>query len=354
MLKNPSARRIRFIYHDGTIGVPWSPFAEVFQNEGFEFQALDDDNSRYDFLISCRHSNVAVRECENRGINRNRRTLIVVEPECVDPWPFLNQVRTKYGYIYAKSELWAERLEGNSFRFFNGELSLLDDDFRPDLLESENRMKKFVMIQANKFSIIRGEQYSLRRDVIREAWKSDGVIDLYGRSWLMDGLSLLRDVISTIFVGVSYAARSRNFKLMQVRGLKKMRFKMDERYRGEPEDLIEVLKQYKYALVIENSLDYVSEKLFNAMAAGCQVLYVGSAISTYGPRPYSVINEKPESKKIVETMLKVLNGSRTKEFLPSEIRAEARGLFIDGGSIGVQRNLAEMILINFLTEDDYE
>ena len=111
--------------------------------------------------------------------------------------------------------------------------------------------------------------------------------------------------------------------------------------------MIEVLKKYRYALVIENSLDYVSEKLFNAMAAGCRALYIGESLSEYGPSPSSVVVVKPDPKLIVEAMSKMLDETIIEEFEPLRIRAEARSFFMKGDATRVQRILAEKILTQF-------
>ena len=340
-------KRIRFIDHDGRIGLPWDTFVEVFRDQGFEFLDSADQESEYEFLISCRHSDAIIRECEMKGIDPNRRALIVLEPECVDPLPFLSQTKKKYGDFYAGSESWAARLGGQAFRYFNGALTLLNDASHPDLLEVESRANRFVMIQAHKFSIIRGEQYSLRREVAHEAWKKELTFDLYGQSWLMSNIEVLFSALRAIYIGLLYAIKSRQTSVVQLRGLRKVWLKIRGHYKGEPDDQIEVLKKYRYALVIENSLDFVSEKLFNAMAAGCRALYIGESLSTYGPSPNSVVIVKPEPKLIVEAMSRMLNERIIDEFDPVQIRHEARSLFSASDATRVQRILAEKILTQF-------
>lgn len=347
MLKPSDIRRIRFIDHDGRVGLPWDPFLKVFESEGFEFLDSSDEESEFEFLISCRHSNAMVRECEIRGVNPNRRALVVLEPECVDPFPYLSQTREKYGNLYAGSESWATRLGGKAFRYFNGALSLLDNKSRPDLLETELRANKFVMIQAHKFSVIHGEQYSLRREVAQEAWRSEIALDLYGRSWLMSNTKVLLSVLRSIHNGLSYAIKARQPLVLKLRGLKNAWLKCGVHFKGEPDDQIDVLKKYRYAIVIENSLDFISEKLFNAMAAGCRVLYVGESLSVYGAIPSSVRIVKPDSKLIVEEMSRMLSSTINEEVKPLQIRAEAQSLFMDSDAARVQRMLAEMILKQF-------
>ena len=346
-LSSTAKKRVKFVDYGGKIRQPWNTFVEVFESEGFQFLSSGDEKTEYEFLITCRHSNAIIRECEMFGINLNRRTLIVCEPECVDPLPYLSQTKNKYGNLYAGSESWAIRLGGKGFRYFNDDLSLLDDSHRPDLLESKSRTNKFVMIQAHKFSIIRGEQYSLRREVARKAWRNDVALDLYGRSWLMSVNEVLLRVMKSVYWGIAYAIKAKTAKVLSLRGLKKAGLKGGVHFKGEPEDQIEVLKRYRYALVIENSLDFISEKLFNAMAAGCRVLYVGESLSMYGSIPSSVIIVRPDPKTIVEEMTRILSNTINEEFKPFQIREEAQKLFMESDATRVQRMLAEMILEQF-------
>ena len=47
-------------------------------------------------------------------------------------------------------------------------------------------------------------------------------------------------------------------------------------YLGEAVNKVEVMSDYKFALVIENDQSFVSEKLFDALFAGCVPIYVGA------------------------------------------------------------------------------
>jgi hypothetical protein len=51
---------------------------------------------------------------------------------------------------------------------------------------------------------------------------------------------------------------------------------------GIVDDKQAVLADAEFAVVIENSANYVSEKLFDAMFAGCVPLYVGPPLSSVG------------------------------------------------------------------------
>ena len=60
--------------------------------------------------------------------------------------------------------------------------------------------------------------------------------------------------------------------------------------------------EYKVSLVIENSLDYISEKLFDALSSQNIVVYVGVDISRFGLNKKMVI----QSEKNIESVYKIL------------------------------------------------
>jgi L-cysteine desulfidase len=55
---------------------------------------------------------------------------------------------------------------------------------------------------------------------------------------------------------------------------------------------------YRIVVVLENSMDYISEKLFDAFASNAIVIYVGPRISRYGIPDAAAIQISPNSNKI--------------------------------------------------------
>ena len=60
------------------------------------------------------------------------------------------------------------------------------------------------------------------------------------------------------------------------------------------------MQRYKFALVIENELSYMSEKLFDAFFAGCIPIYIGPDIAHYGIPKGLVIQCKPTVTSLIE------------------------------------------------------
>jgi hypothetical protein len=68
----------------------------------------------------------------------------------------------------------------------------------------------------------------------------------------------------------------------------------------------EINSKYRISIVIENSLDYVSEKLFDALAAGTYVVYLGPDLDQFYLDSLQLNNgsrNASEIKKIVSNFL---------------------------------------------------
>jgi hypothetical protein len=119
-------------------------------------------------------------------------------------------------------------------------------------------------------SLTRGENYSLRRQAI------NGVpeLDLYGYQWNNSFYEKLKTF------SIELKKYVFKFNLLRIKEVKHY-FRYYNNYLGEVDDKRSVLSMYKYCLVIENSSDYLSEKLFDALLSGCIPIYVGPDLAKY-------------------------------------------------------------------------
>jgi hypothetical protein len=60
------------------------------------------------------------------------------------------------------------------------------------------------------------------------------------------------------------------------------------------------MQRYKFALVIENELSYMSEKLFDAFFAGCIPIYVGPNVANYKIPKGLVIQCQPTVTSLID------------------------------------------------------
>ena len=156
-----------------------------------------------------------------------------------------------------------------------------------EIAGSEGRIHRSVMILANKFSFIQGEQYSLRRAVVSGSDK----VDVYGKFWDLSNLEILKRLVFEL--GVAFA-HSQPLALWQASPLRRPRT-----YLGAPQLKGPILSRYKVALVIENSQEFISEKLFDAFFAGCMPVYVGPEPKLFGIPNELVIHSAPEPREIL-------------------------------------------------------
>lgn len=145
------------------------------------------------------------------------------------------------------------------------------------------REKKAVVINADKWSFVSGQLYWLRASI---SAKSDDVI-VYGHGWNRN-----------IFVRLSHRAYEllRTIKSGVIPNLKGLIFlaSTPRLYLGTVQDKIATMSKYKVALVIENSQELMTEKLFDAWFAGCVPVYVGPPLAPFGiPESLVIRCEEP-------------------------------------------------------------
>jgi hypothetical protein len=150
---------------------------------------------------------------------------------------------------------------------------------------------EIAMVCGNKLSFIPGELYSLRRRCIHEI----DAIALFGSNWGASFSSKLKIYLGEIAIAFRNKKRPRflNARFWFYRGIN---------WRGAPESKLDVLSEFKMTLVIENSIDYMTEKLFDAFFARSIPIYVGPPISDYGIPDNLVIQAKPDINSIIDAI----------------------------------------------------
>jgi hypothetical protein len=141
-------------------------------------------------------------------------------------------------------------------------------------------------------SFIKGEMYSLRRKAI----KSLGNLDLFGTQWDSKFASRL------IIAFKSFAQAVLSLKIPRLSGLD-LWFQDYPKSKGPVDDKLKTMSEYRYALVIENSAEYMSEKLMESLFAGCIPIYVGPDPEEFGIPKELVILAQPNLHAIQEALL---------------------------------------------------
>ena len=269
---------------------PWFDFKKTLLNFSNTI-AEKNFGEQIDALVANSHSKLGIKECDSNMVPKNRRILILWEPKIAVPRTYSSKTLNNYGKIFTPSVDWAESLGAEKFLW--PQLDLKSN--KPDFSNWELRKNKASIVLANKFSASRGELYSLRRQVAYKTQDQE-LLDLYGSKWNLGFIydfrhyfgNLIRTPLNRInFSSSRYLMRKfRNFK-----GLSDNKFK--------------TMGSYRISVVIENSADYISEKLFDSVSSGAITIYVGPKIAKYGVDENSVIQCEPNANKIIEKITEI-------------------------------------------------
>jgi hypothetical protein len=140
--------------------------------------------------------------------------------------------------------------------------------------------RRFVtLINANKYSDVPGELYSLRRRAIRYFESNFAEFDLYGNGW-NQAPYFSGSVIARVRSGI----RQRQLGLFMRNWFES--FREYRCYRGVAADKQATLAMYKFCLCFENEAceGYITEKLFDCFLSGTVPVYYGAPnVSEYVP-----------------------------------------------------------------------
>jgi hypothetical protein len=255
-------------------GVPVkSSLAAILATQG---QLSSDPKVKADRLICIDYSSEAGRHIRLQGLVAESCTLIRMEPSVVHPANFFNSRSKQFGdTITVGGRPTSHSASVNWPLVYPAEAER-------KLLQSAERTERTVLINGNKISFVDGELYSLRRMAIRALEN----LDLYGTEW--DST-----ILNRLFIAArSFAHAVLNLKAPRVSGIA-FWFQSYPLSKGPVRDKLKTMSKYKYALVIENSAEYMSEKLMEALFAGCIPIYVGPDPQEYGIPSNLVIWSKP-------------------------------------------------------------
>ena len=205
--------------------------------------------------------------------------LVRNEPHVVAPWNYSPRNIALFDYIV-------------DFGRFKNESSLVlpwpqvwPKDWE-SYATSNDRLRRAVVINANKLSLFGGELYSLRRRVI-----DSGYVDFFGPNWDSDFMHRLRILLGETLIWIR---NPRPIALSSTFGW----FRKHAGYSGVSKNKLQTLSNYKVAFVAENSREYMSEKLLDVLFAGCVPVYVGPPVARFGIPEGLVIEVEPNVESV--------------------------------------------------------
>ena len=251
-----------------------------------------------------------------RRTSREKSILFCLEPRAVLPVQYTKQLRDRFGKVLVTSPLQTLLESDEVFDF-----GLLPDTLGRVPTDFYQRTDTVAIPNANKTSWVSGSNYGLRKDWIREILLTGHPVHVGGRGW---DRSFSSDVWMHLVSLVDCVLQGEIPDLSVWRSPLSNTSDENLTFHGQVEDGVEFLRKHKFCLVIENDANYVSEKLFQAVSAGCIPLYLGPNLSDFGIPPGLAINVSREEvrdltrcfqdnklhKEILETGLEFLSDQK--------------------------------------------
>lgn len=235
---------------------------------GAELHTYDKgDPGRADLLIFFDHNQELLDRSVAAGVPKGRRVLVLWEVEAVLPGQYRQAVWEQYGRVVTLRQDLAEKYGFE--RIYYPQVREQAGD-----LPGFDGRKFLTLINANKYSYVEGELYSLRRRAIDYFEKSPaGGFDLYGAGW--NANPFLRHPLGAAehFKNAVKYGRTGSF----LADLLAAPFAQHSADRGTVRDKCAALAGYRFAICFENVATQFSEKLFDTMACGTLPVYKGPA-----------------------------------------------------------------------------
>jgi hypothetical protein len=277
---------------------PWSTFFSQLIELGNTF-AINLDCTEIDVLICLGYHPKVLEKKTIKKLSVERKILINWEPQVVEPELYEAKYFSNFGVRLSPSTDWAKKIDGESFFWPQSKLAT-----KPKFENWKSRENVAVIIQANKFSAHKDAKYNLRRKII---WVLgiEKLLVLYGKDWNSNFFLNLR----------AWLANARRHQIKNATlNIGSLRRPPKGVYLGEVEDKALTYYKYQIALVIENSVDYVSEKYFDAVSAGCVTVYVGDKDNSYFKNLPRDLLPRPSVDEICASIEKIIGLTERKKF----------------------------------------
>ena len=283
--------RIAVLYHRGLepeAGSPWDALLAGLGDAGHEAAFGGGNSGRIDALVAL-NDQPAVNDLQREAaISASRSALIAMEPRVTSPMMYSTRHLRRYGIRYAASPLWARSMAAASFPWPQ-ELGLTQTSAGPSAYAA-------TMIIGDKRSAVAGSLYGLRRQVIREFARARTPLAVFGPGWnapvrerfVSGGKACAKAVIGGLppRLGEAFGGLGER----------------PEHWLGRVEDKSTAFAVAPVSIVIENSADYVSEKLVDALRGGVVPIYVGPTLADFGFPPGLALECPPSASAILRAI----------------------------------------------------
>jgi hypothetical protein len=220
--------------------------------------------------------------------------LILNEPAAVKPENYRKSSFKKFDLVIILSPWRANKLQIPEFAYSPVEIPKISNN------SIFNRINGIVMINDHKFSATDSSLYGFRRKALIALQEKKLPISLYGPNWQMGRSMEFRKRVAAFRRGL------KNLRIFKISEAFSEIFESYSCYQGHSEDKQDTLSSFRFALVIENDMESLSEKLFDAIFAGCIVFYLGPNLKSLELLERCFIklpNEIPTAIKVIQENL---------------------------------------------------
>jgi hypothetical protein len=291
------------------------------------------------FSISFNHKDQHLKKIQDLNIPIENRILVMLECQAILPSMHRDEVLRQYGTIFSPSPMWASNYKTHKFVY-----PVLPDKYNASSLTVKKDIQ-IGIIQRNLYSCIKGEMYSFRREVIRQLVRKNVEFELRGFGWQKSTLAN----IFQHFRLLQFQIRNQNFTNLVFFPKHFRKLKISNAI--PVENKLDFLSRVNVAIIIENSRDYVSEKIFDCFRTGTVPIYVGPDLELFGIPKNIVLTAPPE----IDQLMALIDNLASIEI--SEYRSRAREFMINLSDpwveevslVDLSRKISNIILGNELT-----
>jgi len=277
----------------------------------FNIEIVSINSPIIDQYISIDHSKKNLKLVRNK-VKRQNRFLILRESRSVMPDQFKLRVIKKYKYIFSCAKSFDNKLATHYYQ--DGFLSSI----RYENYSQSRPIKTICVINENKFSLHKSANYSFRQHAIGQVIKSDFEITVAGKNWDQGYVHYAIQQLK----GITFLAK--NLLLFDFRKLRKPFRKIESKQCnlvGFVDDKISFMNGFRYALIIENDNYRPTEKIFDALTAGCIPIYFGPIFSE-DEIPSNIYIRIESPKRFAET-IKILSVALESDYTSMRDRGHA-------------------------------
>jgi len=243
----------------------------------------ESDTLESDLVIFVNYNRKFLRKVKNYD---SKLVLIRLEPRAVLPIQYKKRIENKFdliitpgGQVDLESKFigWPYKYDLNPSKpdaRFTSLKSVIKEAVGERFFEIEQwnaKKNAVVLVAANKVSPTSKSNYSIRRHLAKNL--NPQFLYVYGPLWQASITNLIVHRIRVMVYSI---------KTGYLPNIKEIYGNLLAKYANfvsEPNDKHKVIREFKYSLVIENSSDYCSEKIFDAMINGSIPIYTGPRIA---------------------------------------------------------------------------